>query len=631
MKNAHRVYQALTHRKRPPLMRSISGVAILLCYLLFSGAAFGQTSVWTGGDGNWNNSGQWTGGVPTSVSVVFIDNNNPLASSVTLNTHAQVSEVITTSGDSLTIAGETLINHSSGSLTVDAALLNGNTSIGGGASLTINQGAINNGQLSLSTGIAKGIDGLLGGLIDGNGMLINNSQIVGTGTIAVNVDNTSGVFLADSSGRGITLDGVTVTGGVLSGTFTALNGATIKDATLGLSSMDTVRLTDGSTLGTQGTVTSVGVLFLGNNSTVGVQGTLINNFNMFLSNSTINGSGTLVNSGALSGSGTIAVNVSNGFMEGVDSGLTLNGATVTGGTLDGTFTALNGATIKDAQLGFKSVGMNLTDGSTLGLEGTVTNTAQLTLGSLGFGPGPGPTIIGSGTLVNNSFVGGAGVIAVNVINNGSIVSQVDGQSLVIRGNISGSGNVGVTGGGTLTLDNVTVQATNLTVNGGSALNGNGTIAAFLGNSGTITPGLGGTPGTLNVLGDFQNDGTLNILLGGTGAGEFSSLLVSGNIFLNGTLDADLLNSIPLQIGDSFIFLTYGGTRAGTFNSLDLPTLTGNMFWTLNYDDADHDVMLEVNGNTTATPEPGTGVLLLGAIATIFCASLLRKKLPTLRA
>jgi hypothetical protein len=111
----------------------------------------------------------------------------------------------------------------------------------------------------------------------------------------------------------------------------------------------------------------------------------------------------------------------------------------------------------------------------------------------------------------------------------------------------------------------------------------------------------------------------------------SSLLVSGNIFLNGTLDADLLNSIPLQIGDSFIFLTYGGTRAGTFNSLDLPTLTGNMFGTLNYDDADHDVMLEVNGNTTATPEPGTGVLLLGAIATIFCASLLRKKLPTLRA
>ena len=75
-----------------PTSRALAATALsVACCLVFAASALGQTSVWNGGTGFWNDPTNCTGGVPNSpTAVVLIDDGDPFASAVTLNQNATV-------------------------------------------------------------------------------------------------------------------------------------------------------------------------------------------------------------------------------------------------------------------------------------------------------------------------------------------------------------------------------------------------------------------------------------------------------------------------------------------------------------------------------------------------------------
>lgn len=63
--------------------------------------AFGQTDAWNGGSDNWSNASNWSSGVPSATSNVFIDNGKAVASPVTLDINGAANTLTVDSDDSL--------------------------------------------------------------------------------------------------------------------------------------------------------------------------------------------------------------------------------------------------------------------------------------------------------------------------------------------------------------------------------------------------------------------------------------------------------------------------------------------------------------------------------------------------
>lgn len=134
-------------------------------------------------------------------------------------------------------------------------------------------------------------------------------------------------------------------------------------------------------------------------------------------------------------------------------------------------------------------------------------------------------------------------------------------------------------GRTLTLSaSRTLTVTDLVFNNGT-LKGPGTLANpnFV-NTGTIAPG--NSPGILSITGNFTNQGTLQIELGGTTAGTgYDRLAVTGNVVLGGNLVITRLPGFTMTAGQTFTFVT-GGSVTGTFSSVTWPAgVTGTITYT----------------------------------------------------
>jgi filamentous hemagglutinin len=110
-------------------------------------------------------------------------------------------------------------------------------------------------------------------------------------------------------------------------------------------------------------------------------------------------------------------------------------------------------------------------------------------------------------------------------------------------------------------------------NGGAVNAGPGGILRVQ-TAGTIAPAatINGSnvptsAGSLTLNGIYVQDagGSFNLGLGGLNPGtQFGFLGVSGNAFIDGTLNVNLLNSFFPSVGDTFTFLTTGGTVSGVF-------------------------------------------------------------------
>ncbi|KAA6176805.1 transporter [Pseudomonas marginalis] len=208
-------------------------------------------------------------------------------------------------------------------------------------------------------------------------------------------------------------------------------------------------------------------------------------------------------------------------------------------------------------------------GNTTSLQGAITNNANLMFQQDSNGQFNG-TLTGAGT--------------------GTLVKQGNG-SLLLTGNQPFSGAVAVNQG-LLQVGNAsnpgTVLGGQVTVANGAGLSGNGSVGSLV-NHGVVTP----DSGKLSVAGNFTNavDGTLNLVITPSVAG---SLAVGGSANLAGSLN--VVNLVPYTGPTTYTLLTAAGGVTGTFSNTNLENLAF-LDTALNY--SPNQVALAVSRNTTS--------------------------------
>ncbi len=290
----------------------------------------------------------------------------------------------------------------------------------------------------------------------------------------------------------------------------------------------------------------------------------------------------------------------------------------------------------------------------LELEGTSFNFSSLTNNGAMF---VSNTLNNYGQLQNNGTVNIDGFLVVQpggaVLNNGSIVVTIFASE---GGVIIGVGSTLTNAVGSSFVQNDghtyvygTMNSAPVVQLAGGTLLGTGTINGDVNNSfGIVQPGaqpaqVGGTiPGTLTINGNYTqgSNGLLDIELLGNNPGGFSVLDVSGLVTLDGTLDFFAFPGFTPEVGGDFTFLLFG-SLSGQFANVLFEGWACPVGDTCDVVYGAHGITLDIdalgtggggggNGGGTSVPEPGTGELLLGAIATMFCAPLLRKRQPAPR-
>ncbi|MGB6452523.1 MAG: PEP-CTERM sorting domain-containing protein [Steroidobacteraceae bacterium] len=312
----------------------------------------------------------------------------------------------------------------------------------------------------------------------------------------------------------------------------------------------------------------------------------------------------------------------------VDNYSTLNNS----GTITPTSTFNNNGTLTNFLGTINNTGNFNNYGGTINNAGTLTNYVGATFTNVDFGTlynNSGGTLTNLGTfvpafIINNGTLQNSGGIS----DNGVVAS---GGSFANRGpiDLEGPGILDIQVGGTLDnfagstfdwlpggqmiVDGAVDSARTMQMNGG-ILSGTGTINTSIINSdGDVQPG-DDAPGTLTIHGSYTqtggiDPGTLTIDRGGTGAGDFSVLDVSGLAELSGVVDFSAVSGFTPGAGDDFTFLLFGGL-SGACSDMDFTN------WTCPADDSCTDVVgpdsltLEIAAasSATAVPEPGTLVL-----------------------
>ena len=515
-----------------------------------------------------------TGGAPTGVIV----NQGTIALNSTGDTTTlHIGQQTTTSPVSLQGGGAvTLSDNANNRIYIDnsASLDNVDNTISGAGSITSNFTSLTNEAQGIID--ATGTNGLLLGVptVTNKGLL----EDTGTGGLQISapngttVVNVGGTISATGAGTHVDLNGATIQGGSLGGTFQLTGGNTFDgtggNAPLTIAAGSTVQLADNAGLTLSGgTATNPGVIInqgtialnsTGDNTTLVVTGTVslqgggkitlsdaANNgiFNILDNvDNTISGAGSfggLINesAGIVDATGTMnglrasfSTITNKGLLEDTGTaGLQLSSDTVVngGGTIsangDGTHVDLNGTTIQGGTLTTATGGvLNVMDtvdldGSTAGavtVTGAVTGTGTLTLTA-------GETTFAAGATLatsNLSIAGGAtATIAESLAYTGAVASNgtvtLEGaNTLELGGAVSGGGAVGFALGATATL-----QIDEAALPDGQTFAN--TVAAFdpgdvidlrgLAFQGNATPVYDGTTGALTVMEGAVTD-TLNL-------------------------------------------------------------------------------------------------------------------------
>lgn len=186
-------------------------------------------------------------------------------------------------------------------------------------------------------------------------------------------------------------------------------------------------------------------------------------------------------------------------------------------------------------------------------------------------------------LAGNHTIG----VTMNLATNTSIFNVTNAQ-LTLSGPVIGAGGLNTLGSGTLTLTGTNTYAGPTTLLGGTLqllgthsggaaytvtignLTGTGSTTSHVNvNGGSITPGLGTTPGTLSV-GSLQinTGGTFNVLIASTT--QVAQVQATGTAVVGGTLNAVPVNGWNLNFGDRYQVMTAGGGISGTFGTIAVP-------------------------------------------------------------
>jgi hypothetical protein len=138
-------------------------------------------------------------------------------------------------------------------------------------------------------------------------------------------------------------------------------------------------------------------------------------------------------------------------------------------------------------------------------------------------------------------------------------------------------------GGTLDVDGgfSAIPAVQIQSAGAVELQNGVTLTANLTNAGTLSLGSSSSTAGATIAGSYTQTGTgvIEIKLGGTGAGQYDRLNVTGGTSLGGTLNVSLLNSFVPAVGDSFQIITSLGLLSGDFATKNFPPLGGGKKFT----------------------------------------------------
>ena len=237
----------------------------------------------------------------------------------------------------------------------------------------------------------------------------------------------------------------------------------------------------------------------------------------------------------------------------------------------------------------------LAGSNTYGGNTTIQDTTTLQLGNGG----------SNGSILGNITFAAPGV---NGPTAGSLVFNRS-DTYVFAGTISGPGNVVQSGTGTTILNGNSTFAGGTTVAHGT-LGGNGTIGAVTVQTGaTLAPGASaGTFHTGSVT--FNAGATFAVELGGTGAGQFDQLAVTGTVSLGGaTLSASFINGF--NASGTFTIIDNDGTGDAVTGQFAQGTgfSVGGVTYAINYAGGDgNDVVLTVTAPLSTTPTPGNDSL-----------------------
>jgi hypothetical protein len=193
--------------------------------------------------------------------------------------------------------------------------------------------------------------------------------------------------------------------------------------------------------------------------------------------------------------------------------------------------------------------------------------------------------IGSGITVKTGATGGGAISrsTLPVINQGRIVADTRGQTLLVDGALTNTGTLRAANGAILRIDAqpwsnagvMQVEGGQIVINSSQFTNGpNGQIVgsgdvqmgtATLVNLGLISPGM--SAGTLLVRGNLalETESLLRLELGGLGASQFDRIGATGSISLGGGLDIVLLNGFKPALGSQFA-VVQGQAVTGSFKS-----------------------------------------------------------------
>jgi hypothetical protein len=312
---------------------------------------------------------------------------------------------------------------------------------------------------------------------------------------------------------------------------------------------------------------------------------------------------------------------------------------------DGNLTGA-GTTRLLGNVAFATGARNLRNGQTLEILGTVTQTGT---GSLNTGGGARVLNLGSwvdaanGNVGLGNFGGGANSRFDNVgsftktsafvtdIGNGLVLSntgRIDVQAGTLRLSqaFNNQGVIEIAAGAEL-------ASTAAGFANAGTLAGDGAVrtvgASFsLSNTGTLAAGGLDDAGTLSLIGGLaqQASGIFLVDLGGTAAGSFDLLTVSGAATLGGTLAVNLLTGAQFSVGDSFTVMTWGQRLNNSqFASLDLSQAGGYSFA------ADYGAnSLTLRVMTAPVPEPGSWALMAAGVAALAAWGRRRSKAPAAR-
>jgi T5SS/PEP-CTERM-associated repeat protein len=641
---------------------AILSLSVIVLAGVIAPPARGQSTsqaLWTAGAGVWSNQNNWDcsgppfppgnagpcvpNGANYGVSI-------PVSSQVSLDIGATVNS-INMGGATLTISGTSLT----------APLIFGGTLIL--SSHGQDQGGFSGDSLSLDKGSQmNGGSGAIG--VSGPVTLSNGSQITGT-TVSGSSVTLSGGSSIDST-NGFTGGSGTLSGGSqwnglsgASGTFTMTGNSTVTgfgdfQGTLNISGGSEVTVTDnGANFGVAGmqlhgsnVIDGSKVIYETQESqgVITVFGSLVLQNGAHITQGESEMTAPVVDVAGAAGASLKVTNNSTLIASSAIIGASFNGsATIENDskwTIQGPLTVVNGvlqissvSTVTDASAIVGDFGSGHGQ-VVVSSSGSTWNTGALIVGELG---SVGEVDVLEGTLAISGptqlTVGNQGKGTLNVLNGGDVISfsaviaaQPGAQGTV---NVNGQGStwrnvatvdVGLGGEGTLSVSNGgEVLATQINVDSHGTLNGtNGTIFAnvVVNRGGTVAPG---DPGPMNIIGNvnFQTGSMLDLQIGGTGAGQFDQLNITGNGVFDGTIDLDFINGFTPAPGNTFDLINVSGSANFSGDTVNVLGLPPGFEFTESFANGEF-VLTEENGGGGGipTPEPATWVLLGTGIAVI---------------